>query len=302
MSPKGYTPGKLYVLNLNDVVRDRQQPQRSMDEESLAELTASVKKHDVLEPILVRGGEENKFVIVAGERRYLASVAAGRTTIPAILTTGDPLEIAIVENLLRKGYTAIEEAEFIERLRTTKNYQLSDLALSIGKAESTLSEILSLNKLPQQIKDECRTERSASISILVEIAKQPTPQKMTALYEKYKSRGLTRGELRSQRSSLKSEQALMVAARTAEEVSNDPSFVAKFANRLAGYDIKKLVGGEAEAILIDLVALQLVVKDKIKALRRQQRTAQPAAQQPPDGQQRAQGGEQPVQPAAPQAG
>ncbi|HJV64281.1 MAG TPA: ParB/RepB/Spo0J family partition protein [Geomonas sp.] len=279
MSPKGYTPGKLYVLNLCDLMRDPLQPQRSTDEESLAELTASVKKHDVLEPILVRRGEEEKFVIVAGERRYQASVAAGRTTIPAIVTTGDPLEVGIVENLLRQGYTAIEEAEVIERLRSTKNYQLCDLAGIVGKAESTLCEILSLNRLPKAVKDDCRGDHKAPVRILAEIAKQRSEDKMAALYEKYKSKGLTRGEIRSRRTTLKEEAlvtaAVQAAARTVEEEATDVSFVSKFAKRLAKLDAAQLEGGQIDGLLVDLVSLRVAINAAVKQLKARQLPAAP---------------------------
>ena len=81
---------------------------------------------------------------MSGERRYQASLLAGRETIPAVFTDGEPAEISIVENLLRENLTAIEEAEAIDRLKMQRNYQLSDLTAALGKSDSTLSEILSL--------------------------------------------------------------------------------------------------------------------------------------------------------------
>ncbi len=108
-----------------------------------------------------------------------------------IISDGEPAEISIIENLLRENLTAIEEAEAIERLRAVHDYGLAELATSLGKAESTLSEVLSLNRLPAEVKDDCRNNPKAMRSILTVIARQKTQEKMLALYTKYKESGLT---------------------------------------------------------------------------------------------------------------
>jgi ParB family transcriptional regulator, chromosome partitioning protein len=176
LAAKRYVIGKLYNLEIANLSPDSAQPRKHIDEQALAELKASIEKHGVLQPVLVRL-EQGKFLLVSGERRYLASLAAGLPTIPAIVTNGDPAEISLVENLLREDFTAIEEAEAVERLRTSHNYQLSDLSGVLGKSPSTISEILSLNKLPDTIKDECRNDPKAARTVLAEIAKQRTWKK-----------------------------------------------------------------------------------------------------------------------------
>jgi ParB family chromosome partitioning protein len=168
-------------LDITKVQPDPEQPRKFFDEQALAELSAFIAGHGVLQPILVRVGTEGVFVIVSGERRYQASKNVGLAIIPAILTNGEPAEISIIENLLRENLTAIEEAEAIERLRAVHDYALSDLATALGKSDSTISEILSLNKLPMEVKDDCRNDPKAGRSILVLIARQRTPEKMTAL-------------------------------------------------------------------------------------------------------------------------
>lgn len=190
-----FEKGKLYQLKLDCLVADPEQPRKFFDEQALAELQASIISHGVLQPILVREGTEGSFFIVSGERRYQAARLAGLATIPAILTDGDPAEIAIIENLVRENLTAIEEAEAIERLRAVHDYSFSALAAALGKAESTLSEILSLNRLPIEVKDDCRNDPKAARGILTVIARQKTPEKMQSLYQKYKANGLTRGEI-----------------------------------------------------------------------------------------------------------
>ncbi len=190
-APVTYKKGKLYDLNIADLQPDPDQPRKYFDEQALAELKASIEKHGVLQPVLVRQAADGALLLVSGERRYQASKLAGCLTIPAVFTTGEPAELSIVENLLRENLTAIEEAEAIEKLRVQHDYALSDLVTVLGKSDSTLSEILSLNKLPVEVKDDCRKEPKAGRSILALIARQKTPEKMSALYTKYKESGLT---------------------------------------------------------------------------------------------------------------
>jgi ParB family chromosome partitioning protein len=180
-----YEKGTLYDVNIADLQPDPDQPRKYFDEQALAELKASIEKHGVLQPVLVRRGADGALLLVSGERRFQASKLAGCQTIPAVFTTGEPAELSIVENLLRENLTAIEEAEAIEKLRALHDYALSDLTTVLGKSVSTISEILSLNKLPAEVKDDCRNDPKAGRSILVIIAKQKTPQKMVALYPKF---------------------------------------------------------------------------------------------------------------------
>ena len=96
-----YEKAKLYELNIYDVQPDPEQPRKYFDGQTLAELSASITSHGVLQPILVREGLDGVFIIVSGERRYQAAQKAGLATIPAIITDGEPAEISIIENLLR---------------------------------------------------------------------------------------------------------------------------------------------------------------------------------------------------------
>ena len=150
----------------------------------------------MLQPILVREGADGVFIIVSGERRYQASRMAGLATIPAIITDGEPAEISIIENLLRENLTAIEEAEAIERLRALHDYTLGDLATDLGKSDSTLSEILSLNKLPAEVKDDCRNDPKAGRSILALIAKTKDSGKDDRALHQIQGKRPYRGEIR----------------------------------------------------------------------------------------------------------
>ena len=253
---KRYIIGKTYYLGLSDICSDTSQPRKYFDEHALAELKASILREGVLHPVLVRRGDNGRFVLVAGERRYQACLSAGLETIPAMLTDGDPLEISIVENLMREDLTAVEEAEALEHLKSTHDYQLSDLAAVLGKAQSTICEILSLNRLPDTVKDDCRNDPKAARRVLAEIAKQPSAVKMNALYRKYKESGLTRGEMRRKKSSLKGADDLM-----------DLGFVERFVKRLAEIEIESLDRNQHTAFMACLDEARLTVCKKLKALK-----------------------------------
>jgi ParB family chromosome partitioning protein len=248
-----YEKGKLYDLNIADVLPDPEQPRKYFDEQALAELKASIEKHGVLQPVLVRQGADGSLLLVSGERRYQASLLAGCQTIPAVFTDGEPAEISIVENLLRENLTAIEEAEAIDRLKTQHNYQLSDLTAALGKSNSTLSEILSLNKLPDDVKNDCRNDPKAARGILTVIARQSTPEKMSALYTKYKESGLTRGEIRKKAAKPKLAGAPI-----------DLTFVDQFYDRLYLLESATLTVEQKTALNLNLVKLRNMVLQKMK--------------------------------------
>jgi ParB family chromosome partitioning protein len=251
-----YEKGKLYDLNIADVLPDPEQPRKYFDEQALAELKASIEKHGVLQPVLVRQGADGALLLVSGERRYQASKLAGCQTIPAVFTDGDPAELSIVENLLRENLTAIEEAEAIEKLRALHDYALSDLTTVLGKSVSTISEILSLNKLPTEVKDDCRNDPKAGRSILVLIAKQKTPEKMTALYIRYKESGLTRGEIRKKTAKPKPTDAPV-----------DLTFVDQFYNRLDLLDLTTLTVEQKSSLGTSLVQLRSMAYQRLKMLK-----------------------------------
>lgn len=181
-----YEKGKLYYIPIIDFRLDPNQPRKFFDEAALTELTDSIKKHGILQPILFRSGEQGYLTVVSGERRLAAAKNAGILTIPAMMVDGNPAEIALVENLIRQDLTAVEEAEALQRLMNEQNYNQEQLAGVINKARTTLNEVLSLNRLPLAIRDECRGDRSVSRRTLVEIARRKQERGMLSAWEKYK--------------------------------------------------------------------------------------------------------------------
>lgn len=186
-----YEKGSLYQIPCADLQADPNQPRKYFDPDAQQDLVNSIKDKGVLQPILFRADKDGNPILVAGERRLQAAKEAGLKTIPAILVEGNHSEIALVENLLREDLTAIELAEALDHIMKEHNYTQDQLTGIIGKAKSTVSEILSLNRLPYEIRDECRENPKVSRKTLLEIAKRKKPRSMLNAYEKYKKRSST---------------------------------------------------------------------------------------------------------------
>lgn len=186
----------LYEIDLEVLAPDPHQPRKHFDENALEELRETISNHGVLQPVLFTLNEQGQPTLISGERRYRAAKLAGLSRIPAIFKNRPSLEIALIENIVRENLSPIEESEAIQRLLDEKVCRQKDLPEKLGKAKSTISEILSLNRLPDEIKNDCRHNNLVPRGILVEVAKKRKPQTMMALYNKYKARGLTRGEVR----------------------------------------------------------------------------------------------------------
>ena len=181
-----YEKGKLYDLSIIDLKPDPNQPRKSIDPQALEDLAASIGKNGVIQPILFRVDPESTYlIIVSGERRFKASQNVGRLTIPGICVEGNYAEIALIENLMRQDLTAVEEAEALERLMQVEGYNQEQLAVIAGKARTTVTEILSLNKLPLKIRDACRGDRKISRATLIAIALKKQERSMLTAYDAY---------------------------------------------------------------------------------------------------------------------
>jgi len=143
-------------LKIYDVKRNRLQPRKVFNKESLEELTNSIKERGVIQPIIVRKDKNlvGKFEIIAGERRWLASQNAGLHEIPVVILDVDDektLEFAIVENVQRQDLNAIEEAQGYQRLIDEFSYNQEKLAKFIGKSRSYIANSLRLLGLPKEV-------------------------------------------------------------------------------------------------------------------------------------------------------
>ncbi len=138
------------TLNLTQVYGNPHQPRKDFDEESLYELAQSIKKHGVFSPILVSPQKDGRYMIIAGERRYRASLLAGMETVPAIIKSYDKkqiAEVALVENLQREDLNPIESALAMKRLMAEYRFTQEDLAGRIGKSRSAVANTLRLLSL-----------------------------------------------------------------------------------------------------------------------------------------------------------
>ncbi len=142
-------------IKLDDIIPNRFQPREVFDEEALNKLADSIRLHGVIEPILVRP-VSNKYEIVAGERRYKASVLAGLTKIPAMVRKLDDKEssiVAFIENEHRSDVSAIEEARTMDRILKNNNMTQEELAKELGVNQSTVANKLRLLNLPIEVQD-----------------------------------------------------------------------------------------------------------------------------------------------------
>ena len=172
---------------------------------NIDELMLSIKERGVLEPILVRP-KAGRYEIIAGERRYVASKRAGLREIPCIemrVEDNEAMEIALIENLQRKDLDVFEEADGLKALADVYGYNHVDIAKKIGKARSTITEILNICKIPKEIRDFCKQSNIVSRSTLIEIAKQKNIETMKKLVSMIKSRELSREDTRDLSKDLK---------------------------------------------------------------------------------------------------
>ena len=143
-------------VSLTQINAGRFQPREVFNEESLKELTDSIKKHGVISPILVRELGLNKYEVIAGERRMRASIQAGLETIPCLVDQKedqDALESALIENLQREDLNAVEEARGYDRLKREFGLTQDEVAVSTGKARSTIANSIRILSLPQKVLD-----------------------------------------------------------------------------------------------------------------------------------------------------
>ena len=143
-------------VSINDLIRNKFQPRKNFNKESLDELTNSIKEQGVIQPIVVRPSKspEGKYEIIAGERRWLASQNAGLHDVPVVVLDVDDvksLEFAIVENVQRQDLNPIEEARGYQSLIDEYNYNQDKLSKFIGKSRSYIANSLRLLSLPNEI-------------------------------------------------------------------------------------------------------------------------------------------------------
>jgi len=178
-----YVKGRLYKLQIAALNPDPKQARKFMDPIALNELTASIQKHGVLTPIQFTKNEEEALMIVCGHRRVKAAEKVGLAEIPGTFTDGDTRLQGFVENLQRETLLPVDEAEGMDTLM--KEYALNryQLAESLGKPTSSVYDTLSLNKLPADVRDACRTNPNIPKAMLLEVARQKSEGNMRRKFQ-----------------------------------------------------------------------------------------------------------------------
>ena len=150
-------------ISISSIVPNKNQPRKLFEKNSLEELTNSIKARGIIQPLIVRKSEDldDKYELIAGERRWQAAQSAGLHDVPAIVIEADnlkSLELAIIENVQRKDLNAIEEAESYKNLIDNFNYDQDEVARFIGKSRSHVANSLRLLSLPEKIIEMIRND------------------------------------------------------------------------------------------------------------------------------------------------
>ena len=150
-APKNNTPNE---ASLDQLTPGEFQPRTKMHKETLEELADSIKNQGVLQPLLVREKASGRYEIIAGERRWRAAQIAGLKSVPVSIkkvNNNDAAKIALVENLQREDLNAMDQSRGLQRLQMEFNLSQEELAKSIGKSRSAVTNLLRLSKLDKKV-------------------------------------------------------------------------------------------------------------------------------------------------------
>ena len=155
-------PAGVTTIPISKIKRNPHQPRKYFDSKSLDELSASIKEKGVVTPITVRSFE-NQYILIAGERRLRASKLAKKKNIPAyileVIDESEMMEVALIENIQRENLNPIEESEAYAVLQSKFNLSQSQIAKTVGKNRSTITNALRLLQLPGEIKKSLRNNQ-----------------------------------------------------------------------------------------------------------------------------------------------
>lgn len=161
------------TIPIDSIFPNPEQPRNEFGD--LTELTESIREKGVLEPLLVKPTEDGRFMIIAGERRWRSSQLAGLTEVPCIemdISDQGIAEIALIENLQRKDLNIWEEADGLAALASKFGYTQEEISKKISKSRSTVTELMTIAGLPEDIRTRCREASVVSKSTLLEVARQ----------------------------------------------------------------------------------------------------------------------------------
>jgi ParB family chromosome partitioning protein len=220
---QGRSSGGVRIVDVDRITPNPEQPRLAFDQETLDELAASIKEHGVLQPILVRPLAGNEFQLIAGERRWRASKAAGLGTIPALVEDIDDdtaLEISIIENLQREDLSPLDEAAMYDRMVREHGYSVRKLAQKLGKDKGYLENRLRLADAPPEIR-ELVSLRKDTLSAAYELMKVEDPKRRKRLAEQVARGDLTLAKLHDKVEGRTTRRAPATAAEPGPESDGD---------------------------------------------------------------------------------
>ena len=248
-----YIPGQLYLINLSELLPDPDQPRKYLDPAALTEMVESIKEHGIIQPPSFRIDAGGLKYIVTGERRCTAARMAGLTEIAVLYSNSANYdEISLVENILRSDLTAVEEAEAMDRLMKKHSFSQDDLTKKFSKSKSTISNTLSLTKLPPEILDDCRKDPAMPKRVLVEIARKKQTRSMVTAYQKYKAQ-------------LNPQKKTQTGPRLSV-VQNICNIVDATGQKISGLDITGVTHEERDSFANTLDNLKQVIESKFQAM------------------------------------
>lgn len=168
-------------IPIDQIARDEMQPRKHFDEKELQELASSISQYGLLQPIIVRPGQDSRYIIIAGERRYRASLIASKNTIKALVRDeNDKAEIALIENLQRKDLNKIEEANAIKRIMEEKSYTQEQVAEILSKSRPYIANSLRLLNLSPSMQKALIDEKisDAHARVIVGIKEEHEKQRL----------------------------------------------------------------------------------------------------------------------------
>ena len=180
-------------IQLDNIYANPNQPRHTFDEEALQELSASIREHGVISPITLRKDDNNRYMIIAGERRFRAAKMAGLTTIPAYIRTAKDeqvMEWALIENIQREDLDAIEIALAYQRLMDEYNLTQERMSERVGKKRATVANYLRLLKLPAEIQLGIK-EKKIDMGHARAILGSPSPEQQLNIYKRILQNGLS---------------------------------------------------------------------------------------------------------------
>ena len=190
--------GTFMMVDTNLIQPDPNQPRKYFDPVALEELAESVKANNLIQPIVIRFSPNRNIILVAGERRYRASLIAGLKQIPAMVRNDNPAEVQLIENLLRDDLRPLEKAEGLKTMMDNNGYNSDEAAARLHMHKATVSEILSFNRLPDVIKETVKNDGGAKYPhrLLVALARCESPARAIKLFDKYNKNILNTEEIR----------------------------------------------------------------------------------------------------------